>query len=80
MIAQHIDRIAADDAQILERALFRAQQQPAHSRSVHLDSQVVDVRMGLRQGPNNLSGPEAYFQAARRLSPKYRREIQRRLP
>src|SRR5271163_3732853 len=78
-IAQHIDGVAADDAQILRGGLLRAQQQPAYSRAVHLDSEVVDVRMGLRQDPDNFSGPEANFQAARRLSPENGRKIQRRL-
>jgi len=79
MFAKDVDGVVANDAHIFKGALLGAQQKPPHARSVHLDAQVVDVRIGLGQGPNHFPRAEADFQAARRRTPENGLEIQRHL-
>jgi hypothetical protein len=38
LVLQYLDGIVTDDAQVADLRLFGAQQQPAHSRAMHLDA------------------------------------------
>ena len=58
--------VVADDAQILEVCLRGMQQQPADPRAMHLDAEVIDVRIVLRQCADHFSGAEPDLEAARR--------------
>ena len=53
-----------------------AQQQPAHSRTMHLDTQIVDVGIVLRQAADHFPDPEADLEAARRTAPENRLQVQ----
>src|SRR5258708_36606965 len=66
LVLQYLDGIVTDDAPVVHLCLLGAQQQPAHSRAMHLESQVAAARLGPRQTAHHLPDPEPDLQAARR--------------
>jgi hypothetical protein len=62
---EHLDGVVADDAQVGELRPLRPQEQPADARPMYLDAEMIDVRIGLRQGTDDLARAEADLETSR---------------
>ena len=75
--ASDFDGVVTDDAQIRERFLLRMQQQPPHARSMHLDAEMIGLRVRFRESTDHLAGAEPDLQTARRATPEECVEVER---
>jgi hypothetical protein len=76
-VLDHLDRVVLHDAQVAELASLDHAQQAAHSRGVHLDAEVVDLRIRSRDLRRRVAHAESDLQHHRRVAPEHMRKIER---
>jgi len=73
-----LDRVVLDHAQVREPELIDAIQRRAHARPVHLDSDVIGLRVGPRDRGGRLAHAAADLEHDRRAPAEDRGEVDRR--
>jgi hypothetical protein len=76
---EHLDGIPADDAHIAQPPLLEGEQQAADARAVHLDAQVVPLRVGGGERDQVLAIAETDLEGARRGAREQPLQIERAL-
>jgi len=69
-VAQHLDRIAADDTHVTQPTAFAPQQQMSNSGTMYLDAEIVAFRMGSREVGQRFPVAETNFERPRRIPTK----------
>src|SRR5262245_13597317 len=76
---EHVDGVMTDDAYILQLRTLEAEQQASHTGAVHIDTEVVDAGIVLREPEQHITVAETDLEAAWRPPSVDCVEIERRV-